>query len=64
MILELLSVILLCSAWLTLLIVPCVFIPALALRLHLEEPAMVEKFGDGYREYQRQVPMLIPYKWR
>ncbi|HSI14604.1 MAG TPA: isoprenylcysteine carboxylmethyltransferase family protein [Chthoniobacter sp.] len=63
MILELLSATLLCSAWLMLLIVPCAFIPALARRLRLEEPAMIAKFGDLYREYQGRVPMLIPYKW-
>jgi protein-S-isoprenylcysteine O-methyltransferase Ste14 len=43
--------------------VPFGLIPALILRLRLEEPALVEKFGDRYREYQRRVPMLIPYKW-
>ncbi|MEP6668516.1 MAG: isoprenylcysteine carboxylmethyltransferase family protein [Chthoniobacter sp.] len=63
MILELASFGLICSAWWMLLIIPIVFLPALVLRLRLEEPALVEKFGDTYREYQRRVPMLIPYKW-
>ncbi|HEY3901577.1 MAG TPA: isoprenylcysteine carboxylmethyltransferase family protein [Chthoniobacter sp.] len=63
MILELLANGLLCSAWWMLLLIPVAFIPALILRLRLEEPALVEKFGDRYRDYQRGVPMLIPYKW-
>ncbi len=28
----------------------------------LEERDLVREFGDGYREYQSRVPMLIPYK--
>ncbi len=63
MVLELAAFGLICSAWFMLLIVPFAFIPALILRLRLEEPALVEKFGDTYRDYQRRVPMLIPYKW-
>ncbi len=30
----------------------------------LEERKLVAELGEKYREYQRQVPMLIPYKWR
>ena len=63
MILELLAFGLIFNAWWMLLIIPLGFIPVLILRLRLEEPALVEKFGDAYREYQRRVPMLIPYKW-
>lgn len=63
MILELAAFGLICSAWYMLLIVPFAFIPALIMRLRLEEPALVEKFGDAYRDYQRRVPMVIPYKW-
>ncbi len=29
----------------------------------LEERDLVADFGDGYRNYQKQVPMLVPYKW-
>ncbi len=29
----------------------------------LEERKLVAELGDKYREYQRQVPMLFPYKW-
>jgi protein-S-isoprenylcysteine O-methyltransferase Ste14 len=63
MILELLSFPLFCSAWYMIILIPIAYIPALLLRLRLEEPAMVDKFGDAYRDYQRRVPMLIPYKW-
>lgn len=63
MILETVALGLLCSAWWMLAVIPILFIPALVLRLRLEEPALVEKFGDAYRDYQRRVPMLIPYKW-
>ncbi len=31
--------------------------------VYLEERKLVAELGDKYREYQRQVPMLIPYKW-
>jgi protein-S-isoprenylcysteine O-methyltransferase Ste14 len=30
----------------------------------LEERKLVLEFGDKYREYQRQVSMFIPLKWR
>jgi protein-S-isoprenylcysteine O-methyltransferase Ste14 len=63
MILEIAAFGLICSAWYMLLIVPFAFIPALIMRLRLEEPALVDKFGDAYRDYQRRVPAVIPYKW-
>ena len=28
----------------------------------LEERRLVEEFGEAYRDYQRNVPMLVPYK--
>ena len=30
---------------------------------YLEERKLVAEFGDGYRSYQKEVPMFIPYKW-
>jgi len=63
MVLELAAFGLICSAWWMLAVIPVAFIPALIMRLRLEEPALIEKFGDAYRDYQRRVPMLIPYKW-
>jgi protein-S-isoprenylcysteine O-methyltransferase Ste14 len=29
---------------------------------HLEERDLVEVFGDSYRDYQRRVPMLVPFR--
>jgi len=29
----------------------------------LEERDLVEQFGDAYREYQKKVPMLLPFKF-
>jgi len=63
MILELLAFGLIFSAWWMLLVIPILFVPALIMRLRLEESALVEKFGDTYRDYQCKVPMLIPCKW-
>lgn len=63
MILELLAFGLICHAWYMILIIPLGFIPAMVMRLRLEEKALVDKFGPAYREYQSRVPMLIPYKW-
>lgn len=63
MILELLSVGLILNAAYSLLIIPFGLGPVLLWRLKLEETALVEKFGDTYREYQRTTPALVPYKW-
>ncbi|NIO55185.1 MAG: hypothetical protein GTO00_11000 [Deltaproteobacteria bacterium] len=30
---------------------------------YLEERSLVKSFGDRYREYQREVSMLLPIKW-
>lgn len=63
MILELLSAGLVLGAFYTLGVVLLVFIPALYLRLRLEEFALVEKFGDAYKNYQKTTPAIVPYKW-
>ena len=62
MILELCSLGLILNAVFTPVLVAGIFIPALILRVRIEETALVEKFGDAYREYQRTTPALIPYK--
>ena len=31
---------------------------------HYEERLLVERYGDAYRAYQREVPMWIPRPWR
>lgn len=63
MILELLAFALICNAWITLIAIPLVYLPILAMRLRLEEAALIEKFGDAYREYQRTTPALFPRPW-
>ena len=63
MILELLSAGLVLGAFYSLAIVLLVFIPALYLRLKLEEFALIEKFGDAYKSYQKTTPAIFPYKW-
>ncbi|MDY0351598.1 MAG: isoprenylcysteine carboxylmethyltransferase family protein [Desulfobulbaceae bacterium] len=39
-----------------------IIVLAYTLLARKEERQMVEKFGDEYREYQRQVPMFIPMR--
>jgi protein-S-isoprenylcysteine O-methyltransferase Ste14 len=63
MILELLAVGLTLNAFFMLLIIPLVFFPALLLRLKIEEAALVEKFGEAYRQYQQKTPALFPTRW-
>ena len=63
MLLELLAVAVVLEAIYTICLIPVLYFPALAYRLHLEEPALIEKFGDAYREYMRTTPAFLPYKW-
>ena len=64
MILELAALALICGAIWTLLLVPIFFIPALYLRIRLEEAALIEKFGPAYVEYRRNTPALFPAIWK
>jgi protein-S-isoprenylcysteine O-methyltransferase Ste14 len=63
MLLELLAVTLILKATICLALIPLLYLPALAYRLHLEEPALIAKFGDMYREYMRATPALLPWRW-
>ena len=63
MMLELLGLGLIMNATYTGMVVAVIFVPTLALRLKLEEAALVAKFGEAYRTYQRRTPALFPYKW-
>lgn len=60
MILELAALALLGHAWVTLFLTPFFFFPALWLRIHLEEAALVEKFGESYIAYRHSTPALVP----
>ncbi|MDB6057394.1 MAG: hypothetical protein JWO95_1238 [Verrucomicrobiales bacterium] len=62
MVMELAAVGVILQAWIALGAIALVFIPALAMRVNLEENALVEKFGDAYRRYQKTTPALIPYR--
>jgi protein-S-isoprenylcysteine O-methyltransferase Ste14 len=63
MILELVSGALILNAFFTLAAIAVLYVPALLLRLSLEEKALVEKFGAAYQDYQRRTPALFPVKW-
>ncbi len=64
MLLELLSGGLILNATVMLLIFPLLFFPVLLWRIRMEEEALLDKFGDSYRDYQRRIPALIPSPWR
>lgn len=46
--------------WLSLAIIVLVTGLALAYRIRVEEQALIERFGDAYREYMRRTKRLIP----
>lgn len=60
--LEVLSIPLTVNAWWTMLFAAATYLPLLVWRLRIEERALVEKFGDVYRAYQREVGALWP-RW-
>jgi len=41
-----------------------VFFPFILLRVYLEEQALIEKFGDEYLEYKKEVFALLPLRKR
>jgi protein-S-isoprenylcysteine O-methyltransferase Ste14 len=63
MILELVAFALLCHAWRTGILIPILYVPALLLRVRLEERALVEKFGEKYADYRRTTPAILPLPW-
>lgn len=62
MILELLALALILQAPWAAAVVAVTFLPALVCRVRIEEAALVEKFGDAYRDYQRTTPVIFPWK--
>ena len=50
------------NAWCSLAVTLFLFIPMILWRIRHEEKALVAKFGDAYRDYQREAGMLMP-KW-
>ena len=63
MLLEVICVPLLLESLTMLIVAPILYLPALAYRLRLEEAALIEKFGDSYREYMHSTPAIFPVKW-
>jgi protein-S-isoprenylcysteine O-methyltransferase Ste14 len=63
MILELLAFAFVCSAWIVALIIPFIYVPVLLMRVRMEEEAMIDKFGETYREYRRTTPAIFPRLW-
>ena len=64
MILELVAAGLILQAWISLPICLALLLPVLAWRLRTEEAALVEQFGEAYRDYRRTTPALLPLKLR
>jgi protein-S-isoprenylcysteine O-methyltransferase Ste14 len=58
--LEVLSIPVTVNAWWTALFAAVTYVPLLVYRLRVEERALVDKFGDQYRSYQREVGALWP----
>lgn len=61
-ILEVLSIPLVANAWWTLLFASVTHVPLVLFRMHCEEAAFLEKLGETYRGYQREVGALVP-RW-
>jgi protein-S-isoprenylcysteine O-methyltransferase Ste14 len=59
-IVEVLMIPVVANAWWSLTLAAVTLVPLLLMRIRTEERAMVEKFGDSYREYQREVGALFP----
>lgn len=64
LILEVAGFPLLFNAWITLMLGVALFLPIVMARIDVEERMMVEKFGEAYAEYRREVFGLIPLKKR
>ena len=62
--LEVASVPLVANAFYTLIVTVGVYVPLLLLRWRREEKEMIEKFGEQYVHYCRQVPAFFPRPWR
>src|SRR5262249_50786515 len=63
MILELVAFGLILNAYFALAVGALAFVPILARRIKLEEAALVEKFGASYIDYQKNTPLLFPYRF-
>jgi protein-S-isoprenylcysteine O-methyltransferase Ste14 len=62
MILELAGPAIVLGAWYAFIPAIVLFAVALSMRLALEEPALVAKFGEAYVAYMKATPSFIPYR--
>lgn len=60
---ALLGVALITRSYLGIISVLVFYLPAAALRAHLEELALATKFGDSWREYTQRTWFIIPWLW-
>lgn len=60
MILETTGLALLVGSWITFGVVLLIFVPTLIARVRIEEKALLEKFGDAYRDYMQATPAIMP----
>ncbi|RLI00513.1 hypothetical protein DRO38_06320 [Candidatus Bathyarchaeota archaeon] len=59
---EILGIPLVPNSYYACLIALFIYIPLLFIRLRQEEKVMIEKFGDVYLQYKREVDGLLPFK--
>jgi protein-S-isoprenylcysteine O-methyltransferase Ste14 len=57
---EVIAIPLVGSAWWTMILSVGLYIPLLLARWHVEEKQMVAKFGESYAQYRREVPAFWP----
>jgi len=57
---ELLGLPLIANAYYSLILISAIYIPLIILRIVYEERALIEKFGDAYIEYKKEVWGLFP----
>jgi protein-S-isoprenylcysteine O-methyltransferase Ste14 len=59
--LELVGAILILQSWWSFLALALFFVPAVTVRILLEERAMIAHFGDTYRTYMTNTPALVRF---
>lgn len=63
-IIEVIGFTLISNSWFSTLATVVIFLPYMLYRIHLEETALIDKFGYEYLDYQKEVGMFIPWRWR
>jgi protein-S-isoprenylcysteine O-methyltransferase Ste14 len=62
MLLEITAVASMLNAPISLGVAVVLLVPALLMRIRIEEGALIQKFGAAYEAYRESTPSLIPYK--